>query len=324
MIVPQYWAEGRLRRREGGRQVTVRRFGWSDESQEEAQRIADARTAEALERVWSGENLDRREVKVPYNGAEGHPIREEILSRHGDTIITRNSYGAHCLNTPSILFADIDFTQPDTGAAGCFGCSLSLIAAAVLCVQGRLVEACVAFVIGALCGLFSALPLPRLLQWVKGDPMAHARKRVTAFLESHPEWHLRLYRTPAGLRVLVLHRPFDPGEPAVSEFFRAIRADPMYVRMCQRQRCFRARVSPKPWRMGIDSHLRPRPGVWPVHPDRMDLRTEWVENYEAAASGYASCRFLERVGADTVHPEAREVQQLHDRMCRAIEELPLA
>jgi len=35
------------------------------------------------------------------------PIREEIVSRHGDTIITRNSYGARCLNTPNALFADI-------------------------------------------------------------------------------------------------------------------------------------------------------------------------------------------------------------------------
>ena len=43
MIVPQFWAEGRLQHRAKGRQVTVRRFGWSDVSQDEAQANADAR-----------------------------------------------------------------------------------------------------------------------------------------------------------------------------------------------------------------------------------------------------------------------------------------
>jgi len=94
MIVPQFWAEGRVRGRHDGRQVTVRRFGWSDTSQADAQANADDRAAEALRRVLAGERLDRREPKVPYNGADGLPIREEIVARHGDTIITRNSYGA--------------------------------------------------------------------------------------------------------------------------------------------------------------------------------------------------------------------------------------
>ncbi len=41
MIVPQYWAEGRVRQKTPERQVTVRRFGWSDGSQQEAQAMAD-------------------------------------------------------------------------------------------------------------------------------------------------------------------------------------------------------------------------------------------------------------------------------------------
>lgn len=46
---------------------------------------------------------------MAYNGAQGVPIREEVLERHGDTVITRNGYGAKCLNTPDVLFADVDF-----------------------------------------------------------------------------------------------------------------------------------------------------------------------------------------------------------------------
>jgi hypothetical protein len=40
---------------------------------------------------------------MPYNGAAGVPIREEIVGRHGETVITRNSYGARCLNMPNVL-----------------------------------------------------------------------------------------------------------------------------------------------------------------------------------------------------------------------------
>ena len=103
MIVPIHWAEARKQHKVSGRQITVRRYGWSDTSD------AEARVDEALRRILAGEPLARREPLVSYNGADGVPIREEILSRHGAQVITRNSYGAHCLNSPDALFADIDF-----------------------------------------------------------------------------------------------------------------------------------------------------------------------------------------------------------------------
>jgi hypothetical protein len=58
--------------------------------------------------------LPRREVRSNY-GVEGVPIREQIVQRDGDVIITRNSYGALCLNSPDVLFADIDHAQPPAG-----------------------------------------------------------------------------------------------------------------------------------------------------------------------------------------------------------------
>src|SRR5262245_52830538 len=114
MIVPDFWAEARRQHRDGRKQVTVRRFGWSTASESEALAMAETRAAEALRRILAGEKLDRRERKTAYNGAHGVPIREEVLERHGDEVITRNSYGAHCLNTPRALFADIDF-EAETG-----------------------------------------------------------------------------------------------------------------------------------------------------------------------------------------------------------------
>jgi hypothetical protein len=113
MIVPACWAVARGQQRAGERQVPLRRFGWSDAGQDDAQAMADARAAKAMQRNVSGEPMPKRELtrepKVPYNCAAGLPIREEIAGRQGSVVVTRNSYGARCLNVPDMLFADIDF-----------------------------------------------------------------------------------------------------------------------------------------------------------------------------------------------------------------------
>ena len=51
MIVPEFWAEARIQQRIDERQITVRRFGWSDASQEEAQANAEVRVGEAFKKI---------------------------------------------------------------------------------------------------------------------------------------------------------------------------------------------------------------------------------------------------------------------------------
>jgi hypothetical protein len=325
VIVPQYWAEAQLQQRDKGKQVTVRRFGWSDASLDDAQANADARVKEAFARVLAGEKLPRRDPKIPYNGAAGLPIREEIVSRHGDIVVTRNSYGARCLNTPNVFFADIDFPE---GPA--FRFTLGVFAALVA----------VAIAMGVLTGSralgiglgFAALigsstvsaMLHRLRQSISGGPEKIARGRIAQFLVSHPDWNLRLYRTPAGMRVMATHQTFSPTDPSVTECFDALKTDPLYATMCRNQQCFRARISAKPWRIGISGHMRPRPGVWPVAPDRIAQRSLWIAEYELAASVYAACEFIESVGSGKIHPDVRPVLELHDDSCSVGNGLPLA
>lgn len=325
MIVPQYWAESRVQHREAGRQFTVRRFGWADASQSEAQANADRRAQEALQRLIAGEKLVRRERKVPYNGADGLPIREEIVSRHGATIITRNSYGARCLNTPNILFADLDAPSEMSGrflltvfAVLFFGAVLGGWWAKDRTLGIKLGSAAL------LLGAPIAALLHRIIQRSRGNAESIARRRVERFLADHPEWNLRFYRTPAGFRLMATHRAFDPGDPAVAEFFQAVDCDPVYTRMCLNQKCFRARVSAKPWRIGIGAHLRPRPGVWPVAQEHLPKRYEWITNYEEAARSFAACEYLESLGSGVIHSEARRVQELHDELSGATRQLPLA
>ena len=324
MIVPQYWAESRQQGQYKGRPVNVRRFGWSDTSLSEAQANADERAREALKRILSGEKLPRRDPKVPYNGAQGVPIREEIVSRHGETIITRNSYGARCLNTPNVLFADIDFSDSPRlrFTLGVFGL---LFLGALLTggfVHSKSLGIVLIFVALFLTRILS-LSLHSLIQKASGGAEKIARKRIARFLGQHPQWNVRLYRTPAGMRVLVTQQTFSPSDPAVVECFKALGTDPIYVAMCRNQQCFRARVSAKPWRIGVKAHLKPRPGVWPIASERLSIRNAWIAEYEKAAQAFAACSFQENLGSGVIHPTVKAVQELHDELwCRHRQSAP--
>ncbi|MGV3659284.1 MAG: hypothetical protein ACO1TE_03845 [Prosthecobacter sp.] len=326
MIVPEFWAEARVQHKVPGRQVTVRRFGWSDTSEEEALAMGEARAQEALGRILAGDSrLERRESKVSYNGADGMPIREEIIARHGDTIITRNIYGALCLNTPNVLFVDVDHDQGPRFTFSFYPSLILLAGAASYGVHHRSFWSFVICFAGLSVLMNIVLNIMNSIHRRIGEkPSARALRRIEWFSTAHHEWHLRVYETPAGLRVLVMHDVFDPSSPEVAEIFQDLHADPVYVRMCQNQRCFRARVSPKPWRIGISQHIRPRPGYWPVKPEHLPRRHQWVAAYEEKAKTHASCRFLRTYGSSRVHPEAEAVRNLHDELSRANSGLPLA
>lgn len=318
MIVPDHWAEARRQHRARRRQITVRRFGWSASSEAEAQAMAERRADEALQQILAGQPLARLERLAAYNGAEGLPIREEVLARHGEEVITRNAYGARCLNTPSALFADIDFSDAPRGRHLLIALVLlTLLSVATGLAAGSAALGGALWVLSLLAARPLVAGLQRLALLAQGGHEGVAMQRIQRFLAEHPAWNLRVYRTPGGLRLLATHAPFEATSPEVAAFFSAVGADPVYVRMCRHQRCFRARLSAKPWRIGIGQHMRPRPGVWPVHPSQLPRRQAWVAAYEQAAAGYAACQFQTELGSGQVHPRLRGVVELHDREARA-------
>ncbi|NOT89151.1 MAG: hypothetical protein HOP03_13330 [Lysobacter sp.] len=328
MIIPEYWAEARLQHRERKRQITVRRFGWSDVGEAEAQAHADVRVREALERVLAGEKLPRRERRVAYNGADGMPIREEIVDRAGDTVITRNGYGALCLNTPNVLFADIDFAvhaRPRQVLASMIFVFATIV---VVMIAGLHFSAAPSLIVGFFASLLLGVPLPGALRKsfaaLQGGHEQVAIRRVRRFLAAHPSWSMRVYRTPAGLRLLAMHRLFDPREVEVKACFDALGVDPMYARMCFNQNCFRARISPKPWRMGLQRMRPPYSAAWRPEHAGLPARRQWIETYEREAQAYAACRFVEMLGSGASDPHADAVRELHDAFCRADQDLKIA
>ena len=327
MIVPKYWSEARVQALRNGKQITVRRFGWSDSSQSEAQQLADQRAADALHRIVNGEKLPRREPKRAYNGAQGVPIREEIVGVFGDTVITRNSYGALCLNSPNVLFGDIDFPVNSLDSstalviAAIFSIPIGIIAGSVI---GTFLSVLLCY-FAAYISLFVILIVVNTLRkWLTGDQVKFYELKVERFVEAHHGWSVTVYRTPAGMRVLATHQTFDPLALEVEQFFTALKVDPIFRKMCKNQRCFRARVSPKPWRIGIHDHLKPRPGIWPIAPENMPARRAWIERYDQRSLSFAACHLLRTIGPNHVHEDVLAVKNLHDDLCRAISQLPIA
>lgn len=324
MIVPQFWAEAQDQCQRRGRKITVRRFGWSETSTDEAEAMARIRVAEAIEALKEGNKINRREPKVAYNGAQGVPIREEVVARFGASVITRNSYGALCLNSPDVLFADIDFDEP-------VAMPLAVATAIffwILAVLGAINKnSPLAWVLTAIPTIIVVIAINYFVKSIRkkiriacaGGIESFYRQKISKFLASHEDWSVRLYRTPAGFRLLATNRPFSPNDADVTAFFEAIGADPLYRRMCLNQSCFRARLTAKPWRIGISQHMRPRPGVWPVNPEKLPLRTAWISEYDQKAAAYAACRFVQNLGSSRIDPAVAEVVTLHDRLSRALE-----
>ncbi|MCF7751482.1 hypothetical protein KQ945_12030 [Bacillus subtilis subsp. subtilis] len=325
MIVPEYWAQARREVRHQRRQLIVRRFGWSDESVAAAQAHADARAQEALHAIADGQPLPRSERLTNY-GVDGVPIREQIVERHGDIVITRNSYGALCLNSPDVLFADIDH-RPEPA-----GCVLPTLLACVLWVAVALAAGNHwNWVVGV--GIASAVLIAVNAVLLRVKRARHrdehleagALARVEQFARQHPDWHLRAYRTPAGMRVLAMHATFSAHDPAVQGLFTALQTDALYARMCRVQHCFRARLTPKPWRIGMRRRIRPPVAAWSAEQAFRPDRLQWIADYERKAQGHAACRFLRAFGDERrVDPKAEAVRALHDRIARAYEALPLA
>ncbi len=324
MIIPYFWAEARLQHKTQERQVTVRRWGWSDESQEAAQAHAQERTRDAMERILRGEKLRRQEGRWAY-GEEGVPICEEVVARHGDTAITRNSYGSLCLNTPHVFFADVDapWVAPYRfSPAGCLVCVIAGITLG-LWLHSILMAATIAIGGPWLLLKITRIRNNRARPQGESDARQYALQIIHAFIATNPSWHLRVYETPAGYRLLAMHDVFEPGSETAQQALHSLHSDHHFTMLCALQSCFRARVSPKYWRAGYcPKHRLPR--QWPFTPEQTRKREEWVAGYNRCAANFASCRFIEHLGSSAVHPDAEAVRAIHDDYCKSDSSLPIA
>lgn len=210
------------------------------------------------------------------------PILREFAGSGGPrAVVTRNVYGALVLNTQAMMFVDIDQAEEQPGGG----------------------------IAAGLKRLFGGGGAPA------GVP---ARVRILAVNRGLT---VRLYRTTAGYRALVTSAEFEPATPGTEQWLREFGADPLYTRLCRMQECFRARLTPKPWRCG----LRPPGAAFPFETAAEEAEFQvWAEAYQAACAGFATCRFVESYGNAPEDPAFAELVQYHDEVTRAATDWPLA
>jgi hypothetical protein len=285
MRIPRYWAKATAPTQSAAapiREVSVWRG--SDESREEAQRQADEAARRLAERLSAGNPLP------DVYGYGDRPLREELLKEINANdgqplaIVTRNSYGAVVLNTASLMFIDVDV--PDETPTG--------------------------QLLRAVRGFFGHSP-PTL--------ESQTRDAIAEWIAAHPELSGRWYKTAAGYRLMITSRAFAPTSDESLRLLELAAADPLYIRLCKTQECFRARLTPKAWRCGMPQP----PAVYPFDtPENESAYRRWEEEYSQSSASYATCRLLETFGNGDVLSEFLPLVELHDGLSKASEALPLA
>jgi len=284
MKIPKYWAKGQPLSSQAGRgRFLFSCWGWSDSSLQDAANNAARRTSGLAAKAEAGARLDH------YLYGEHLPLREEIVQSvpgaNDDelAVVTRNGYGALVLNTARAMFIDIDFPagSPRKSAGGIFG------------------------------SLFGKKP--------KDGPEQQSLANIRGWASRRPGVGVRVYRTCAGMRCLITNQVFDPMESQTQAMLKDAGSDPLYIRLCQAQTCFRARLTPKPWRCAIGRPPTRYP--WSSRENEARFR-QWQAEYERTIGNFSVCRLIEQIGSADVHPEVEPIVALHDKFtCQPDREL---
>lgn len=275
-----------------GATVKAAARGWSNESLE----AAAAKARDIANRVAA--RIASEEPSAKLYGYGDRPLPEPVLREFPDgsgapvAVITRNAYGSDVLNARDLMFVDID--REDT-AAGSGGHGLL---SGVMSLFGKSKP--------------ELAPAPPPVDPVVADIQRVAERNALT---------VRVYKTAAGYRALVVSRRFDATSAATESLLREFGCDPLYIKLCKAQESFRARLTPKPWRCGLAAP----PVSFPfAGPHEESMFREWDAKYKAAAAQFATCRFAGMFGSAGAESSFRELIDYHDRETKATSGLTLA
>ena len=284
MNIPKYWAKDMQSvTSPNGKAFFLVSWQWSDASQAEAAQRARARVRDLAAKVQRNEPLQRY-------GYGKRPMREEIIqgikSRWGKEvgIVTRNGYGALVVNATNAMFIDIDFERESPAGM-----------------------------------------LKRLMNRLLGRQTLSAEDKhiaqIEAWTQMRPDVGLHVYRTFGGLRCLVTNEVFEPMDDGALNILRDLNSDPLYITLCKQQECFRARLTPKPWRCDLPTP----PARYPFETEQALSRyREWEGRYKAGTAQFTACQFVKHIGRNDVHPDVQPILDFHDQHACGNPQLMLA
>ena len=234
-----------------------------------------------IDRLSKGENLlDQYPYDV--NDSIREELIEEVVDSENNTIaaITRNNYGALVLNTAGVMFIDVDLPAIPVQPKG-------------------------------LSAVFSRLFGGSAQSAVTEDSLREAcLNKFINYHRQHPNTAFRVYATKNGYRITMLHDTFDPLDSNSETILNALESDTLYKNLCKNQQCYRARLTPKPWR--IDS--KGPPSRFPREELKEQKRfKDWLNQYESKSKSYSVCKLVAEQGSVTMSEEVRLIVDLHDK-----------
>ena len=120
---------------------------------------------------------------------------------------------------------------------------------------------------------------------------------------------VRVYRTTRGWRLIAVADGLSPDSPRMAAFCERLRVDPLYREMCRKQGCWRARLTPKPYRLGMPRTYPCARVAGQAGPDA----AEWLALYREKSAHTAVCRLVDVFGA----PVKGHIVELHDELTGA-------
>jgi len=127
---------------------------------------------------------------------------------------------------------------------------------------------------------------------------------------------MRVYETHKGIRAIVTGRLFDPRAVSTTKLMRSLNADDLYSVLCRKQGCYRARLTPKPYRMKLRAHRV----MYPRDDTQESAFQAWLPGYHTASQSFDSCHLLCTLGVSASSP----IIDYHDKRSGALDVLPLA
>lgn len=137
---------------------------------------------------------------------------------------------------------------------------------------------------------------------------------VKAFAFARPHLGIRLYETHSGLRVFITSHQMEPSDSMAKDFLNVLKSDPLYQRLCFSQQCYRARLTPKPWRCACPRPASTLPGMSDAE---WETFQRWLAMYEEKTCDYAVCRLIESWGPDSMSDATARVIKVHDQYALA-------
>lgn len=132
-------------------------------------------------------------------------------------------------------------------------------------------------------------------------------------LGEFPELAFRIYQTAAGYRVVLLNQLLPPDHFLIQSLFDTIGCDPLYRKLCATQECYRARLTPKPWRIELSAVEQSFPRQTPEAQRAFEA---WLQSYERQSKDFAVCRWLQDTGARVdfgdLPAATRHILSIHD------------